>query len=72
MVDPVGIGISVGTAVSKGVAGTVTHECIKEHREDIRKGINHVKNEVDKGWQRDCEAGGVTSWRNKQTEVEPA
>ncbi len=60
--------IIVGTAV-KAVASTVTKECVKEHLEDIRNvrdsAVNTVNQAVDQGWERDYNAGGVSSWGNK-------
>lgn len=55
-----------GAAVSgaaKGVAHAVTGECLRQHAGNSRKKIEKA---ADEGWQRDREAGGVSSWGDNQ------
>lgn len=74
MPDPITI---VGTNLVAGAANALGHECVRRHKDDIAQAAEKVgqstKQAWDDGWQRDYEAGGISSLGNKkETGLEPA
>ena len=60
-----------------GAATQLGHECVKRHADDIAKTVETAKNKmesvVEKGWENDYQAGGISSWNSQEEqEFEPA
>ncbi|CAD5937596.1 hypothetical protein [Planktothrix agardhii] len=61
--------MSLLESIAVEVAGKMAHKCLEVHEEDIRNAVNSVVQTASKvceeGWQRDNNAGGVSSWREE-------
>ncbi|WRH68735.1 MAG: hypothetical protein RSE13_11650 [Planktothrix sp. GU0601_MAG3] len=57
------------------VSPVIAHECIQEHKEDIRKVVDDTVKTAsqvcEEGWQRDRDSGGISSW-GKESETATA
>lgn len=71
--DPVsvvvtGLGIA-GTQAISGAADEFGHQCVKEHIDDFKQVVNDAQQAWDDGWQKDYEAGGISSWGQEEIET---
>lgn len=46
---------SAAMSFLRGALNQLGHECVERHADDIKQAI-------DEGWQRDYEAGGISTW----------
>jgi len=73
MPDPLSAAVS---AFMVGAAEELGHECIRRHADDIHQALNATKKAVDsaidEGWERDREAGGLSSWGEETPGTEMA
>lgn len=67
--------MSLGEAIVGSMAGAVTTKCLEVHTDDIKKTLDStvktVNKAVDEGWERDYNAGGVSSWSAKPKTATP-
>ncbi len=66
MADPVSSTLGVAAAI---YSAAVLNEVGRQHGECI---ANAIKTEVNQGWERDRNAGGITSSRNNNPQANPA
>jgi hypothetical protein len=66
MADPASSTLAAAAAI---YGAAVLNELGRQHGECI---ANAIKTEVDQGWERDRNAGGITSSRNNNPQANPA
>ncbi|GFE69832.1 hypothetical protein [Chroococcus sp. FPU101] len=54
-----------------GAGQALGHQCVKRHINDFEQVVNDPQQVWDDGWQKDYEAGGISSW-GQEEEIETA
>jgi|GEM_PF-5390861 len=55
---------SIVTVALTAAADQLGHECVRQHANDLVR----IEQEA---WQRDFEAGGISSWSRNNEQIEP-
>ncbi len=70
MPEPFSVAI---TSFVAGAAGAVGHRCGEHIADALEETAKSAEKAWDEGWERDYEAGGISSWGSESNEeVEPA